>query len=130
MRTDQQARLYSTLREAGGIAVFGAVLLFVFTHFGFGIPCLFRTVTGLLCPGCGMTHALAELVQGHVHAAIEYNALSVSVLPLTALYLVYRKVRYIIQGDKISFSPWEYVFLVIMLFTAIAYCIWHNFNYF
>ena len=41
-------------------------------------------MTGLYCPGCGATRATHELLHGHLLAALHYNALWVSVLPLAA----------------------------------------------
>ena len=38
--------------------------------------CLFRRFTGLLCPGCGMTHALIALLEFDVAKAYRANALS------------------------------------------------------
>jgi hypothetical protein len=34
--------------------------------------CLFRTMLGLECFGCGMTRALSSAVHGHFAAAIQY----------------------------------------------------------
>ena len=39
--------------------------------------CLLRSLTGLLCPSCGLTHALFALCQGDLLGAIRYNALIV-----------------------------------------------------
>jgi len=35
--------------------------------------CVFHAVTGLLCPGCGTTRALHQLLHGHVVAAFQLN---------------------------------------------------------
>ena len=40
------------------------------------ILCPFRAVTGLLCPGCGMTRAFCALGHGEFRRAIHFNALS------------------------------------------------------
>lgn len=44
-------------------------------------PCILRTFTGLLCPSCGMTHAVFALCRGDIAAAWRYNAL----IPLAVL---------------------------------------------
>ena len=44
--------------------------------------CLFRTLTGFYCAGCGATRALHALVHGEVGKAFSMNPLLVSVLPL------------------------------------------------
>lgn len=49
-----------------------------------GIPlCYFKSVTGLDCPGCGLTRAFSFLLKGHLRAAIGMNALA----PVLALWL-------------------------------------------
>ncbi len=40
------------------------------------ILCPFRSLTGLLCPGCGMTRAFCALGHGELRRAIHFNALS------------------------------------------------------
>ncbi len=52
---------------------------------GAGIPvCLFRAMTGLPCPGCGLTRALSSLIQGHAGAAFSYHPFAFVFLPLFA----------------------------------------------
>ena len=42
---------------------------------GWGMPCLFRTLTGWQCPGCGMTHAVVALLRLDIRTAFACNAL-------------------------------------------------------
>ena len=44
--------------------------------------CLFRSTTGLLCPGCGGLRATHQLLHGHIAAAWALNPLAVLLLPL------------------------------------------------
>ena len=46
-------------------AIFGAGLLYAFLilHTPFRIPCLFREVTGLQCPGCGTSRMVLALMR-------------------------------------------------------------------
>jgi hypothetical protein len=37
--------------------------------------CGFKTITGLPCPGCGLTHSFCSLGQGDVRASFSFNAL-------------------------------------------------------
>lgn len=39
-------------------------------------PCFFHALTGLPCPGCGMTRAVSALLQGDWHRAMRYHPLS------------------------------------------------------
>lgn len=51
-------------------------------------PCPFRAMTGLDCPGCGMSRAARALLRGHLDSALSYNVLLVVAVPfITYLYL-------------------------------------------
>ncbi len=47
--------------------------------------CLFHRVSGLHCPGCGMTRAAHAALHGEWVAAFRYNVLGVFLLPLALL---------------------------------------------
>ncbi len=48
------------------------------------VPCVFTTVLGVRCPGCGMTRAVSCAVHGRLQDAMRYNPLVALVLPLAA----------------------------------------------
>ena len=50
-------------------------------------PCAFRTVTGLACPGCGLTRAAHALLHGEVAQAFSLNPWSFVSGPLLAGFL-------------------------------------------
>jgi hypothetical protein len=61
----------------------GVVVLFLFDPARFPIypACYFHKMTGMLCPGCGATRAMHQLLHGHVGAAMHFNVLFVLLLP-------------------------------------------------
>ena len=75
----------------------GAVLFFFDpAKHGFYPICLFHSLTGLNCPGCGATRAAYQLLHGHLLRALHDNALFVLMLTgLTAqgAWLVRQKIR-------------------------------------
>lgn len=50
-------------------------------------PCAFHVITGLHCPGCGLTRTLHALVHGDIARAWAMNPLAIVALPLLALML-------------------------------------------
>ena len=52
---------------------------------GIGIPCPFHAITGLRCPGCGISRALAALLHGDIGSFFAYNLFS----PIIVLYLLF-----------------------------------------
>lgn len=73
-------------RFSSGIVVVGALFVFVVGMLGsshmesqvvdHGLPCLFRSATGLVCPLCGMTHAIAALGAGDFAGAFAAHPLA------------------------------------------------------
>jgi hypothetical protein len=92
------ARLASAAVAAGAFFVFvvgmlgsGALQGQVVDH---GLPCLFRSATGLVCPLCGMTHAIAALGAGDIGGAFAAHPLA----PFIFLVVVWLCVGLAIKG--------------------------------
>lgn len=64
----------TTRRKAGvGLLCAGLFYGFVLIPLGLRIPCLFYRVTGLRCPGCGVTDLCLALLHGRFREALGYN---------------------------------------------------------
>ncbi len=55
-------------------------------RYSFWPQCPFHQLTGLRCPGCGATRALAALLHGHLRGALHFNALVILLLPVAGFY--------------------------------------------
>ena len=58
--------------------IFAAVVLlaayFVFTELtSIYIPCVFRLITGFVCPGCGVSHMIADIAHLRFYDAVRQN---------------------------------------------------------
>lgn len=53
---------------------------------GLSVPCPIHAVTGLYCPGCGITRAALSLLELDVYQAFRFNSLIFVLAPLFALY--------------------------------------------
>lgn len=126
-REEQQKeeRLKNVLRTISVIIVLAGIYYIAVSVMDRGIPCVFRLVTGLECPGCGMTRALRAAAQGDLAGAFRYNVLSVTLLPVFGLYLAGRTVRYVRTGRG-DFHPAEIVFLLVCVGICAVYFLKRN----
>ena len=53
-------------------------------------PCLWRSATGWLCPGCGSARAVHALLHGDLNAALQFNPLAIATLPFATVDVVNR----------------------------------------
>ena len=90
---------------------------------GCGIPCVFHVVTGLYCPGCGISRMFLALLRFDFAAAAQYNLLVLCLLPIGAVLLVYKARQYIKTGrtdmgftEKIGYIV---VFVLCIVFTIL-----------
>ncbi len=58
-------------------------------------PCLFNRLTGLHCPGCGMTRATWAGLNGNFAQAFRLNPLGVILLPLAVLALAIEMIGWV-----------------------------------
>jgi hypothetical protein len=73
-------------RKAGLIATAGILILAALPSDGTGVPlCPFRYLTGLPCPGCGLTRGLSSLLQLQFAHAYDYHPLVFVLLPAAVL---------------------------------------------
>lgn len=121
----KEERKYRLLRNIVILCAAGVVYYLFFSLTGRGIPCLFRVLTGYLCPGCGMTHAAAALIHGDFAGAYRENALVFTVIPVLLLYLLYRAVLYVRYGN-VKFKTWEVILQAVLICICIGYAIWRN----
>jgi len=109
------------------LSIAGAIYLFVFEpgRSGFFPVCVFRSLTGLTCPGCGTTRALHEITHGHFKAAFMLNPL----LLLASPFLIYAFLRYsviVMRGGvpRKNALPAPYVYAI--FFIVVGFWVFRN----
>ena len=118
---------FERMMAAGGaslIAFFSAIVWYFNPSSVSFLPvCPLYAMTGLACPGCGLTRGFNALFHGDVISALDYNAL----LPIFAFIFGYFFVALIliaVRGRGLSFEIFRpgflYGFLALSLVFAIA----------
>ena len=108
-------RILLSLASLLGLGV--AYLLFV-RHTGLGIPCVFYLLTGLYCPGCGISRMCLALARLDFSAAMGHNVLVFCLLPILIWLGLSKAVEYVKTG-RTTRSKWETIFYL----TAFALCV-------
>ena len=62
--------------------------------------CPFRSVTGVPCPGCGMTRLADAVAHGHLDTATRADAAGVALLAVLAVIAVAHLVRVVVQRGE------------------------------
>jgi hypothetical protein len=92
-----------------------------------GIPCLFTSVTGYACPGCGLQHAVHHFAHGRIADALAANLLAPLLIPLV-IWAVASTLLPLFAGGRYrlrAFNPHPALVLVLSL-VVLAYGILRN----
>ena len=89
-----------------------------------GLPklCIFRNITGIACPGCGMTRSLIASGHLHLHDALTFHPLGPPVLLLLIIYLMVSILR-LLSGRTVPIAhrqiPNVFPILLTLTFTIV-----------
>lgn len=73
------------------IIYIGILIILPFNDFSPQQLCLFKNITGVPCPGCGLTRSYLALLKGNISHAFYYHPLFF-VVPLSALLIIFMNV--------------------------------------
>lgn len=97
---DRKRRIEKVLTVSGVLLTVGVVYTLLCVYTPFRVPCVFRLVTDLKCPGCGVTQMLLSLLRLDFKQAFLHNRVLIFMLPagvsLTTEYIY----RYVKTGTK------------------------------
>lgn len=92
---------------------------------GIAVPCVFRLVTGLQCPGCGVTHMCMALLQLDIQEAYNSHPMLFIQLPILAVIAVKNAIVYIRQGSY-RLSKAETVVIYVCIALLLIFTVYRN----
>lgn len=96
--SSQNNRLRHVLLFCVALGCAGLFYAYVLIPLGFKIPCVFHRITGLKCPGCGITNFFLQLLHGNFLEAF-YSNLGLSLaIPFLFIFLLAIVIRYVKTG--------------------------------
>jgi len=108
---------------ATGLA--GAAFLYRYSpqEYSFYPRCPFYALTHHYCPGCGATRAVAELLHGHVAAALHFNA-AVTVLMPVLLWHFAKMYWTAVREDRVEWPQvpewsWRAALAFVLIFAVV-----------
>lgn len=120
-----KARLYKVFLRITILMAAGAAYALFYLRTGIGIPCPLRALTGLKCPGCGVTRLCISLLKGDFAAAWHYHPVLFCILPLLAVLLLWSAYRYVKTGT-VRYPPGAHVLLYLMIAALLVFCVVRN----
>ena len=115
-------RLLTGLLLVAAVGI-GYALWVNLTHLS--IPCPFHAITGLQCPGCGVTRMCLALLRLDVSGAWKANPVLLLLLPLLGGLLGDRAVVYVRRGS-VPTARWETLVWSGMAVVLLLWGVWRN----
>ncbi|HEX8637461.1 MAG TPA: DUF2752 domain-containing protein [Pyrinomonadaceae bacterium] len=124
-----KSSIYERISAAAGVSAIAAGSAFVWHYnpssVNFFPVCPLYAMTGLACPGCGLTRGFHALFHGDVVSALDYNAL----LPVFAFifgYFLLAMFLIAVRGRGLSFEIFRPRFLYGFLISALVFAVVRN----
>ena len=114
-------RIIKVIKKVLLLLFLGIIYEILLNVFHIGFICIFHEITGLLCPGCGLTRCINSMLKGDFIQALHYNALMFFLIPISLIYSIYISYNYIKGnkyykvGNKLSIV----LLIIVLLFTIL-----------
>ena len=113
-----------------GIVLICIIFILIIYSMGIYIPCPIHLITGLHCPGCGITRCIVSILELDFYKAFRYNPLIFILLPFLCSYVIYKLYIWILdRKDNVTNKLKGYP-MYILIIILIGYGILRNISYF
>ncbi len=95
-----------------------SLFFLIIIKFKLFIPCIFHEITGLYCPGCGITRFFLSLLNLEIMQAFRYNMLIFFLLPFFIYYVIKAYYCWLFNMETVIYSKQFYniVLIITILF--------------
>ena len=110
------------VKRTGIIALLGLAYGCFADITGISVPCPVRNLTGVLCPGCGITTLFLSVAHGYLQSAKQANAFIFYTLPLLIVFCYYGVIA---SHNRVSYIVNRFL-MPLYLVALIAFGIYRN----
>ena len=112
-------RLKNVILTSIGIVIFTLVYWFVNKNFNIGIPCVFHEVTGLYCPGCGLTRMIFCLLSFDFYHAFRNNMLMFILFPFFIVCIIDYIISYLKYKKPLIYKIKQRYWIILLVIAVI-----------
>ena len=124
LANEQRLRAKATLKRYAVLLALGIAYLIFCRTTGLSLPCPFHAVTGLDCPGCGITRLMLALAEGDLTAAFHANEAIFVLGPSLLFFLLRSDLHWILHGERKE-PPRAFIGFLLLAFAL--FTVWRNF---
>lgn len=95
------------------VVILMAILLI---HGKIAIACVFYEITGLYCPGCGITRSILSLIDGNIYQAFRYNPIIFIDIPLIMITSI---IDFIYKDNKKVKKVTNVIYIMLLIITLV-----------
>ncbi len=112
-----EEKINSSIKLISILLILLVIFLYLNHKFSFFIPCIFHKITGLWCPGCGITRMIISILKLNFYQAFRYNPL---LFILTPFFIIYGVTYYInwLQNKEFKLPKiiWNILLVIAIIF--------------
>ena len=126
---DKRKRAGKVLNKCLILLCFGLIYAVFVGITKISMPCIFNLLTGLYCPGCGITRMFMALIKFDFLGAAKANVLVLFLLPIALAISIYKVTQFVKTGSRSDNTLLNVIYYII-LFLTVAFGILRNFEFF
>ncbi len=120
-----RARIIKVVRPTAIIVAIGLIYIVFRNLTGLSVPCPIHAVTGLYCPGCGVSRMFFHLARLEFAEAFSSNCVLFVLAPVFSGFLIFHIISYIRTGKK-GFRRWEEILCIVLIGVLLAFMVLRN----